>query len=402
MPTSDAGPQIHSFLPARKSIDSDEPLCAPCLCNSAPVRSVLDKYISLPEQDRQHLQSSIGAEMLCLVPPIPSSKITTSRQGAMPFYFYHLKFELYPSPTPTSKASVPTATRDEIWLPPRQTDVFGDLPSSHAGFSLQSTRPIPGSDRREYLTRRSQTSQTGNQTSVSNIIECGTPRGPIETSSSEVGGTSGRKSLRRTPSSPPPPAGAALEPQTAVNDWRFGRVSIVTIDHLSMSGEPSRTGVAGSAAPSLGPTFGGTGTLNRAELLHVRTKHTELGWGIVHFYRDGEETPSLGSLAEEAGDLEKGSEQLDCTTVCIPAVPSYMSPGDFLGFVGEKWRSDISHCRMVMTSNMSKYLTLLKFRDGDRAKKWRREFDGKVFNTMEVSTSASFYACSWDFILTRS
>lgn len=194
-----------------------------------------------------------------------------------------------------------------------------------------------------------------------------------------------RQGLRRTPSSPPPPANLALGPRTAAKDWRFGRVSIVTVDPLSiMSGEPSKAGgSATAAAPSLGPTFGGAGTMNKAELLHVRTKHTELGWGIVHFYRDGEETPSLGSIGEDAGSSEDDIVTLDCTTVCIPAVPSYMSPGDFLGFIGEKWRSDIIHCRMVMTANMNKYLTLLKFRDGDRAKKWRREFDGKVFNTME-------------------
>lgn len=172
----------------------------------------------------------------------------------------------------------------------------------------------------------------------------------------------------------------------------------MTIDPLSMSDEPGRAGAGPSAAPSLGPTLGGAGTMNRAELLHVRTRHTEVGWGIVHFYRDGEETPSLGAAAEEASDLENGDEQLDCTTVCIPAVPSYMSPGDFLGFVGEKWRSEISHCRLVMTTNMNKYLALLKFRDGDVAKKWRREFDGKVFNTMEVGAKTLIY--SRDNVLT--
>lgn len=309
----------------------------------------------------------------------------------MPFYFYYLKFELYSSPTPSSSAPNATTARPDVWVPPRQTDVFGDLPVSHAGTSLQSTRPIPASDRREYLPRGHGSSEIRNGASSSSVIECGTPRAPLENTSVEVAIAPRRQGLRRTTSSPPPQASAALEPEKAVKDWRFGRVQIVTIDPLSMSGEPGKVGAGPSAAPSLGPTLGGAGTMNRAELLHVRTRHTEVGWGIVHFYRNGEETPSLGAAAEEASDLEDGDEQLDCTTVCIPAVPSYMSPGDFLGFVGEKWRSEISHCRLVMTTNMNKYLALLKFRDGDVAKKWRREFDGKVFNTMEVGASTLTY-----------
>ncbi|KAG8426022.1 hypothetical protein J3459_008525 [Metarhizium acridum] len=36
-----------------------------------------------------------------------------------------------------------------------------------------------------------------------------------------------------------------------------------------------------------------------------------------------------------------------------------------------------------MTSSMNRYLVLLKFRDSRFAKKWKREFDGKVFNSVE-------------------
>lgn len=148
-----------------------------------------------------------------------------------------------------------------------------------------------------------------------------------------------------------------------------------------MAGEASRAGP--SAAPSLGPTFGGAGTATKAEILPLETKNTEVGWGVVHFYRDGDETLGMGE-AESSEDGVEESDETDYTTLCIPAVPAYMSPGDLMGFVGERWRGDISHCRMVMTSKMNRYLVLLKFRDNGRAKQWRREFDGKVFNTMEV------------------
>jgi BRCA1-associated protein len=149
-----------------------------------------------------------------------------------------------------------------------------------------------------------------------------------------------------------------------------------------MAGEASRTGP--SAAPLLGPTFGGAGTATKAKFLPLETKNTELGWGVVHFYREGDETPGLVEVDHHDSETANLKDD-DCTTLCIPAVPAYMSPGDLMGFVGEKWTGDISHCRMVMTSRMNRYLVLLKFRDNFRAKQWRREFDGRVFNTMEVS-----------------
>jgi BRCA1-associated protein len=77
-------------------------------------------------------------------------------------------------------------------------------------------------------------------------------------------------------------------------------------------------------------------------------------------------------------------DEQDYTTLCIPAVPSYLTPSDFLGFVGEKTREQVSHFRMVMTGRMNRYLVLMKFRDGEAAKRWKTEWDGKVFNSMEV------------------
>jgi BRCA1-associated protein len=160
-----------------------------------------------------------------------------------------------------------------------------------------------------------------------------------------------------------------------------------------MAKEMSKGGAI--AAPSLGPSYGGAGTANKAECLLLQSKSTEVGWGVVHFYREGEETPSLKDVDPDTLGAEDGEEKDEqFTTVCIPAVPAYMSAGDFLGFVGEKWREDISHCRLVMTSKMNRYLALLKFRSGKRAKQWRQEFDGRVFNTMEVCSFLSFTVLS--------
>jgi BRCA1-associated protein len=199
---------------------------------------------------------------------------------------------------------------------------------------------------------------------------------------------------------PPPSPTAALQPQTAIRDWRFGRINIETVDpsilyEKNMAGEGSKAAaVAGpSAAPTLGPSFSGAGTATKAEFIELEGKNTEVGWGIVHFYKEGEETPGLTSTAYNEDVEEEADDMQDCTTLCIPAVPAYMSPGDFLGFLGERWQGDISHCRMVMTSRMSRYLVLLKFRDGKRAKQWRREYDGKIFNSMGVRMRINRFCC---------
>jgi BRCA1-associated protein len=42
-----------------------------------------------------------------------------------------------------------------------------------------------------------------------------------------------------------------------------------------------------------------------------------------------------------------------------------------------------------MTGRMNRYLVLMKFRDGNTARRWRKEWDGKVFNSMEVSFPGS-------------
>lgn len=296
----------------------------------------------------------------------------------MPSYFYHLKFELYyPTPFPDTDEAHASDFSDDIWLPSQQADVFDDLPS-HPRPDRQAPYRARGQPGAQAWARASR-SQRANVRDP-NVIDCGAPRAPIRENGRTIERTPESKWLERN--TPPPPLGVALQPQTAVKDWRFGRVSIETVD-LSMAGEISK---GPAAAPSLGPTVGGVGTANKAEFLPLETKNTELGWGVVHFYREGQETPSLNTIEDDEGETEDGARTSeDYTTLCIPAVPAYMTPGDFLGFLGGRWRDDISHCRMVMTSKINKYLALLKFRNGSRAKEFRREFDGKVFNTMEVS-----------------
>lgn len=124
-------------------------------------------------------------------------------------------------------------------------------------------------------------------------------------------------------------------------------------------------------------TSGGLAT--KGEFVPSDPKHTEVGWGVVHLFRDGDETPGLYDEVDGA----YGPFVEDCTTLCILAVPSYMTPSDFLGFVGEQTREDVSHFRLIRTSRANKYMVLMKFREASRARAWKKEWNGKTFNSME-------------------
>ncbi|KAI5464608.1 hypothetical protein BGZ63DRAFT_350015 [Mariannaea sp. PMI_226] len=305
----------------------------------------------------------------------------------MPSYFYHVKFELYPTPNPLSPGVANRTGSSNIWLPPPDACVFDELPS-HPRPDNKSSHRTPRTSTSEFQLPQYRPAPSPTSSSFSsspNIIDCGAaPRAPLKQSESKFEIVSERQWLQRKNSSPPPSASAAIRPQTAVQDWRFGRVSIETLyldTRHSMAGESSRA--VPSAAPQLGPTFPGAGTDTKAQYVPLETKNTEVGWGIVHFYRDGEETQSSATIQTEEGLGKEEELDDDCTTVCIPAVPAYMSPDDFVSFLGRGWLEYISHCRMVLTSQMNRNLVLLKFRDSQIAKKWRREFDGSLFSESE-------------------
>jgi BRCA1-associated protein len=299
----------------------------------------------------------------------------------MPSYLYHIKLEVYPTPDPTATASQ-SPTSGKPWLPPKNTSIFDNLPSHPRKESKRfpvRPQPFPIQEPAKLKDR------------ARDVIDCGASRAP---SSKESAGNIERISERqwrsRTKSFPPPSSFAAIRPQTAVRDWRFSKLYIESVDLeagatdiMTTDSEDSGGQGSSSAALGVGPTFGGAGAATKAQFMPLDTKHTDIGWGIVHFYREGEEIPSADPEAAEEG-AEEDLKGEDCTTLCIPAVPSYLTPADFLGFVGEKWRDDVMHYRMVMTSRLNRYLVLMKFRDGKRARQWRKDFDGKVFNSMEV------------------
>jgi BRCA1-associated protein len=259
----------------------------------------------------------------------------------MPSYFFHLLFELYTPKSPycrnltdLSALSGQQLVSLPAWIPPPNTDIFATALPSHPRQSASDISQLK-------------------------------PRHIRQKSKSK-------------------------EKESAANrhpDWRFGRVKVESIDMAPTTKPISAPGAL--SAGSTSPLTAGAAA-SKARFIPLETRNTEFGYGVVHLYRDSHETPGLydppPELKEEEEvvlDGEKLSEEA-LTTVAILAVPSYMTPSDFMGFVGEGTRDAVSHLRMVRTGKANRYMVLMKFRDKNGARKFVNEFNGKVFNSMEV------------------
>lgn len=138
-----------------------------------------------------------------------------------------------------------------------------------------------------------------------------------------------------------------------------------------------------AAVARRGPESGGYDAIAAGSDQGASSKHgTKNGHGRS---RPGAQSTDLsrGPFPVMASSSARGPEE-DCTTLCILAVPAYLSGSDFLGFVGEKTLDEVCHFRMIRTSRANRYMVLMKFRSGKKAREWQKEWNGKVFNSMEV------------------
>lgn len=170
-------------------------------------------------------------------------------------------------------------------------------------------------------------------------------------------------------------------PASYADDKRLDHISIEGTDMSDMQNSTGRAEQRDSHInKGIGTSTNDLQTKGRYVPLDRGT--TDSVWGIVHLYRDAEEHQGrregfLNANATSASDA-------DCTTLAILAVPSYMAPSDLLGFVGENSREMISHFRMIRTARANRYMVLMKFRRAREARRWQEEWNGRLFNTMEV------------------
>ncbi|MCJ1354966.1 MAG: hypothetical protein MMC33_004956 [Icmadophila ericetorum] len=201
------------------------------------------------------------------------------------------------------------------------------------------------------------------------------------------------------------------EAKDPTHDWRSGDILLQGVDMVDtgINEKHKRLVAPDNIVNGIGAGPGGLATKGRYE--SVNSEEEELGWGVVRLYRDAKETPGLygdptstkGSKHSKGGSKQNDKAQDrpfkddDCTTLCILAVPSYLTPSDFLGFVGEETREDVSHFRMIRTERVNRYMVLMKFRNGRKAREWRKEWNGKAFNSTEPENCHVVFVKSIEF-----
>lgn len=201
-------------------------------------------------------------------------------------------------------------------------------------------------------------------------------------------------------------------PRSDFKDHRLDSICLESAD-MSQSGVAEGAGGAGGQDNIIGKGIG-----SAISGRHMKGRYEALdnqeGWGIVHLFRDSEETSGLyRDSAYRSSDLWSDGirnsssakphpppKDEECTTLCILAVPSYMTPSDFLSWVGEDTRSEVSHFRMVRTARANRYMVLMKFKHGKKAREWQHEWNGKVFNSMEPETCHVVFLKSVEVIQT--
>jgi BRCA1-associated protein len=315
----------------------------------------------------------------------------------MPSYFFHLKFELYPSPARSrNKHQRPTTPHrtnpNSTFLPPPGADIFKTSLPAH------------------------KTSRWSSYTF---------PKHPATSDASPASGSDFTSSPRRQPPSDNPdshgdalllperslnlqhvPHSPALTPaklsnEVSAKDWRYSAVSIESID---MELQGSASPVAASKTNQAKSSNGGLHT--KALYLPSDPKTTEVGWGVVHLYRDAEETSNSEDATQKQKSLgnhtqvkkDDSFDPEDCTTLCILAVPSWMMPSDLLGFVGDQAREDVSHFRLIRTGRANKYMVLMKFRSAKKAKDWQKVYNGRLFSAAEPENCHVVFIKSVEFL----
>ncbi|KAK5108230.1 hypothetical protein LTR62_008686 [Meristemomyces frigidus] len=306
----------------------------------------------------------------------------------MPFFF-HLKLELYPAPPVASihhKRLTSQHTGNEPYIPPSNTNIFRTKLPTHSTSS--------------WTTKRANTSTSSCEASQS--------QSPSRCPANDRADTGHGNALLlpertlnlkdTTPSSP------ALTPakrsnEALAHDWRYAAVSIESID---MQQESLSKAARGAMA----------GLHTKAVYKATDPATTEVGWGVVHLYRDTAEAALLRG-DEQHGHVRKSADRTawkdgekeedvweleDCTTLCILAVPSWMMPSDLLGFVGDQAREEVSHFRLIRTGRANKYMVLMKFRSAKKAKEWQTANNGRLFSSAEPENCHVVFIRSVEFL----
>ena len=188
-------------------------------------------------------------------------------------------------------------------------------------------------------------------------------------------------------------------------DWRTSKISVESVDMTPVSGEQSEKLCSQFHVKDQSQQSNASGLATRGRYEPSDPRTTDLGYGVVHLYREKQPAQNLGAATNPTGKQTTSLTVADdrayidneCSTLCILAVPSYMTPSDLLGWVGEETRNDVSHFRLIRTGRSNKYMVLMKFRESVQARRWQKAWNGKLFNSTEPENCHVVFVRSIEF-----
>ncbi|KAF9284321.1 hypothetical protein BGZ68_004786 [Mortierella alpina] len=189
-------------------------------------------------------------------------------------------------------------------------------------------------------------------------------------------------------------------------DYRLGPIHISSLDEPTSSSTPSpQTSKDKAGAQKHKSSKSKKMTTNTAAppAKTLKFQDAEPAQGILRLYKDTNEITTgdlhIQSATEEAKEVttatstettthgtdRDGSQTIhpdQGTAVCVLAVPSYMSPGDFLNFVGPV-RANVSHFRIIRDAVPNRFMVLMKFRTSEATSEFYARYNGKAFSSLE-------------------
>ncbi|KAJ3372824.1 hypothetical protein GGF31_001361 [Allomyces arbusculus] len=192
--------------------------------------------------------------------------------------------------------------------------------------------------------------------------------------------------------------GAAAEDDEFADPTDDPRLTTLIIDHYTMEEVPApppyldapaialqaddhaaahdRTGSPHRTSPTTRPRSESPTPRGRFEPTHQGT--AQIACGILHLYRESP-PPSPSSPRPTHTVIHTASTNL----LCILAVPMYMTPADFLTWLGPIHTAHISHLRMIRDHLPHRYMVLARFRDAAGARACFTERNGRAFHAFE-------------------
>lgn len=116
---------------------------------------------------------------------------------------------------------------------------------------------------------------------------------------------------------------------------------------------------------------------------HTKTGSTNLPEGVVHVFRDAASILSSEAL-EATASTSSVSSDADCDGVMLGvlAVPSWMTPFDFLSFVAPA-SDGMTHIRIVRDTVPNRSIVVIKFANPAEASEFAEAYNGKPFDTIQ-------------------